>query len=107
MSPSIETTRRKEMTSADIARAQLFLRRRLEDQLSEMHQYSAERCFIQAMIDRLYCLKATDSGAETIIDCVLKLTWQPELGTAFSRSKIDWSAPDAPRVCVPSPSERI
>jgi hypothetical protein len=101
-------TTRPRMTTTEIAQATLRLRRRLEDSLSQTgYQHGGERRFIQAMIDLLYCISASDSGSETVIECVRKLTLKPRLRKAFSRSTSVWSGGYPPRVCVPSPSERI
>jgi hypothetical protein len=108
MSQATNATRPRKMTTTEIAQATLRLRRRLEDSLPErLRDNAAERRFIQAMIDLLYCISAYDSGSETIIDCVRKLTLKPRLRKAFSRSTNHWSGSYPPRVCVPSPSERI
>ena len=95
------------MTTTEIAQAKLRLRRRLEDSLSETpHQNGAERRFLQAMIDLLYCIQDYDSGAETIIDCVRKLTLMGRLQNILSRSTSEWHS-HGRSVRVPSPSGRF
>ena len=68
------TTPLRKITPAEITRAKVRLRRRLEDHLSDHRCRGAEHRFIQSMIDLLYCVQEHDSGSETIIDCVNKLT---------------------------------
>ena len=61
---SVKTARpRKNM--AEINKAKLRLRRRLEDSLEEIpHQNGAERRVVSAMIDVLYCLPDWVSGSD-------------------------------------------
>ena len=107
ITPTMKTTRPRKMTTTEIAQAQLRLRRRLEDSLSETrHQNGAEHRFIQAMIDLLYCIKDYDSGSETIIDSVRKLTLSPRLRNILSRSTSEWHSYGR-SVRVPSPSGRF
>ena len=85
----------------------LRLRRRLQDSLSETpYQNYAERRFLQAMIDLLYCTYSYDSGLETIIDSVRKLTLRPRLANILSGSTSE-SHPHGHSVRVPSPSGRF
>jgi hypothetical protein len=110
MSPAPTTKpTRPRMTTTEIAQATLRLRRRLEDALSGgLYENDAERRFLQAMIDLLYCISASDSGSETIIDSVSKLTLKRRLRNVFSRSTSAWTnSYTHRRVCVPSPSEQV
>jgi hypothetical protein len=101
-SPTTDSTRPRKMTTTEIARAQLRLRRRLEDYLVENQHPTAEKRFYQAMIELLYCIRPWDSGSETIVDSARKLMLKPALREAFSRSTTNSSEG---RPCVPSPSE--
>jgi hypothetical protein len=108
ITPTIKSTRPRKMTYAEIAQVQLRLRRRLEDSLSETpRQNAAERRFIQAMIDLLYCIHKFDRGSETIIDSVRKITQVGQLRYILSRSTTEWSPTHELIVRVPSPSEHI
>lgn len=100
---TIPTTRPRKMTSTEITKATLRIRRRLEDYLIDMPRYGnqAELRFIQAMIEVLYCIRAGDSGAEAIVNSVRNLTLRPRLREAFRRSTIS----SEHRPCVPSPSD--
>jgi hypothetical protein len=80
------------------------LRRRLENYLREIPYGSdAERRFVGAMIDLLYCINPYDRGYGAIVDSVIKLTQKDRLRDVFSRSTTE-RTPYATIVQVPSPS---
>jgi hypothetical protein len=85
--PTKPTLPRK-MTCKELNQAKVRLRRRLEDSLEEIpHQNGAERRFVVAMIDLLYCLPDWLSGTEATIYAIRKLTQKGRLRDIFSSSR--------------------
>jgi hypothetical protein len=103
VTPRTKPTRPYKMTSAEKTKAILRLRRRLEDSLSVYNHY-AERRFIVATIDLLYCFSSFDRDVEAIIVGLSKLTQKGRLRDIFSRSTTD-SQNGRVRFWVRSPSE--
>jgi hypothetical protein len=87
--PTITTTPPRKMSPTQ---AKVRLRRRLEDYLEKTwYQSAAERRFIQAMIDLLYCIGAWDKGSEAIINSVGTLMLKGQLRDIFSRSTSEYT----------------
>jgi hypothetical protein len=103
ITPRTKPTRPYKMTSWEKTQAISRLRRRLEDSLCFENHY-AERRFIEATIDLLYCFSQHDRNVEAIIVGLGKLTQKGRLHDIFSRSIADFNNGGV-RVWVRSPSE--
>ena len=98
---STKTTPPRKMA---LTRDHVRLRRRLENYFKEMPYGSdAERRFVGAMIDLLYCIAPYERGYGAIVDSVSKLTEKDRLRDIFSRSKSERTE-HGTVVQVPSPS---
>jgi hypothetical protein len=107
MIPAKKTTRPRKMTYDEFKKAKVRLRRRLEDSLEKIpYQNGAERRFVVAMIDLLYCLSGRDSGAEATIDGIRKLTQKGRLRDIFSSTTSEYTESGLV-VRVESTSQRI
>jgi hypothetical protein len=87
-----------------LTRDHVRLRRRLENYFKEISYGSdAERRFVGAMIDLLYCISPSERGYGAIVDSATKLTQKDQLRDIFSRSTSERTQYGT-IVRVPSPS---
>ena len=102
------TTKPNRPSKMEFEQAKVRLRRRLEDSLEEIpYQNGAERRFVGAMIDLLYCLPDFMVGSNEVLDSLRKLTRKGQLRFIFSRTRSETTEQGLLVVRVESPGNRI